>query len=78
MSMDSSHTAGALFGATIATYKSVVLMFSTLGIISWQLVGETVFLTFLGGAIGWCGAEMMKLLKPIVKKFFLKLFNKHD
>lgn len=75
--MDSNHSAGVLFGATIATYKSFLTIISTLGIISWQLVGETIFLTFLGGAVGWCGAEVMKLSKPIVKKFFSKLFKKY-
>lgn len=75
--MDSNHSAGVMFGALIATYKSFFAMLTGLGMISWQLVGETIFLTFLGGAVGWCGAEMMKLSKPIVKKFFSKLFKKY-
>jgi len=71
--MDSNHTTGALFGAVVATYKSVIAMITALGFISIELILETALLALIGGALGWCGAEIMKWLKPFIKNLYLKI-----
>ena len=71
--MDSNHVTGTIFGALIAIYKSFIAMLAPLGLISWELLFDTALLAFAGGAIGWCGAEVMKWLKPLVKQLFSKI-----
>ena len=74
--MDSNHTAGTIIGAIMATYKSFIAMLAPLGFISFELLVDTALLAFAGGAIGWCGAEFMKYLKPLTKQLISKIKNK--
>lgn len=68
--MDSNHTTGTILGAIIAIGKSLYVTISVkpvFSMISWELVFDTALLALIGGALGWCGAELMKLIK---KRFF--------
>jgi len=65
--MDNSHAAGTGIGTIIGIYKGLTgFMFAFL---TWQAMFDIIVAAFIGGVIGWCGTEFMKLLK---KKFFTK------
>lgn len=60
--MDNSHAAGTALGAIIGFYKSISGI-SLLAFLTWNTVLDTVILAFIGGVLGWCGTELMKLIK---------------
>jgi len=74
--MDTNHAAGTVFGAILATYKSILLMISSLGFISWDMIGDTAQLAAIGGAVGWAVAELLKLTKQLLKGLYLRHKNR--
>jgi hypothetical protein len=65
--MDNSHAAGTLLGVIVGIYKSI-LSVSLIALLSWQAIVDTMILAFVGGIIGWCGAELMKFIKKRLTK----------
>lgn len=72
--MDNSHV-GAFVGIGTGIYKAAVLSFSTLVLLSWELAAEISISALIGGAFGWMGSELMKLLKVIYLKYKEKKKN---
>lgn len=68
--MDQNHVAGIIVGAIVGLYKAtiaVITLMFTYGMLTWSNVLDTASLALLGGAAGWCGAELMKWIKKIYK-----------
>lgn len=69
--MDQSNIVGTISGALVGLYKSVMAMITlilTSGFISWGVLLDTAVLALIGGALGWCGSELMKLIKRLYKQ----------
>lgn len=75
--MDTNHSISTLFGAVLASYKSVLLMISSLGFISWEMVWDTALLAAIGGAVGWGVSEILKVIKQLIKGAFLRYKNRN-
>ena len=76
--MDSHHAAGSLFGAIMASYKSFLVIMTSLGFVSWELVIDTAMLAAIGGAVGWAVAETLKLLKQLIRGAYIRHKNKDN
>ena len=64
--MDSHHAAGTGVGILAGLFKSFVTM-QSLAMLTWGLAFDTAILAFIGGVIGWCASELMKLIKKKLK-----------
>jgi hypothetical protein len=64
---DNSTAAGATIGGLSGFVKGVMAIQLTAGAslsgLTWGVLLDTAILAFMGGILGWIGAELMKFLK---------------
>ncbi|OPZ92352.1 MAG: hypothetical protein BWY74_01625 [Firmicutes bacterium ADurb.Bin419] len=65
--MDNSHAAGTILGMVLGVYKAIISL-TVMALLSWQAIFDTMILAFIGGVIGWTGAELMKYIKKRIFK----------
>lgn len=68
-----SNILGVIIGGIVGVIKSIFALKTSLLVIlatlNWSVAFDTAILALIGGSLGWCGSELMKLIKKLYKKY---------